>query len=149
MFSSCSPHACSELGIVMYWSGNSMNNLLSYYGLVDAKIRASNIDLPVIWLPFFYILSVCVERWNKHQKCHCCHICVKQSPWIARTQSLGTCWRPFGRATSETQQHFRKKGCIGGQWKEQQSMCSSHVFTNPEFSILIVFSWKSCLYDKK
>ena len=38
---------CSELGIFMYWTGNSMNNLLSYCGLVDAKIRASDKDLPV------------------------------------------------------------------------------------------------------
>ena len=28
--------------------GNSMNNLLSYCGLIDAKIRASDKDLPVI-----------------------------------------------------------------------------------------------------
>ena len=27
----------------LYWTGNSMNNLLSYCGLVDAKIRASDI----------------------------------------------------------------------------------------------------------
>ena len=27
---------------------NSMNNVLSYCGLVDAKIRASEIDLPVV-----------------------------------------------------------------------------------------------------
>ena len=26
--------------------GNSMNNLLSYWGLIDAKIRASDKDLP-------------------------------------------------------------------------------------------------------
>ena len=31
---------CSELGIFMYWTCNSMNNLSSYCGLVDAKIRA-------------------------------------------------------------------------------------------------------------
>ena len=35
MFCACSFH------------GNSMNNLLSYYGLIDAKIRASDKDLPV------------------------------------------------------------------------------------------------------
>ena len=35
MFCDCSFH------------GNSMNNLLSYCGLVDAKIRASDKDLPV------------------------------------------------------------------------------------------------------
>ena len=39
--------SCSELGIFMYWTGNSMNNLLSYFGLFDAKIRASDKDLPV------------------------------------------------------------------------------------------------------
>ena len=36
-----------ELRIFMYWSCNSMNNLSSYCGLVDAKIRASEKDLPV------------------------------------------------------------------------------------------------------
>ena len=38
---------CSELGTFMYWTRNSMNNLLSYYGLVDARISASEKDLPV------------------------------------------------------------------------------------------------------
>ena len=36
-----------ELGIFMYCRCNSINNLLSYSGLVDAKIRASDKDLPV------------------------------------------------------------------------------------------------------
>ena len=30
---------CSELGIFMYWTDDSMNNMLSYFGLVDAKTR--------------------------------------------------------------------------------------------------------------
>ena len=38
---------CSELGIFMHWTCNSMNNILSYCGLVDAKISASEKDLPV------------------------------------------------------------------------------------------------------
>ena len=38
---------CSELAIFMFWTRNSMNNLSSYCGLVDAKIRASDKDLPV------------------------------------------------------------------------------------------------------
>ena len=38
---------CTELRIFMYWTCNSMNNLSSYCGLVDAKIRASDKDLPV------------------------------------------------------------------------------------------------------
>ena len=31
----------------MYWTRNSMNNLLSYFGYVDARISASEKDLPV------------------------------------------------------------------------------------------------------
>ena len=38
---------CSELGISMYSTGNSMNNLSSYCWLVNARIRASYKDLPV------------------------------------------------------------------------------------------------------
>ena len=38
---------CSELVILMYLTRNSMNNLLSYCGLVHARIRASDKDLPV------------------------------------------------------------------------------------------------------
>ena len=38
---------CSELVIFMYWTRNSMNNLLSYCGLVDVRISASEKDLPV------------------------------------------------------------------------------------------------------
>ena len=38
---------CSELGIFMYWTRKSMNNLLSYCGLVDPRIRASEKVLPV------------------------------------------------------------------------------------------------------
>ena len=37
----------SELAIFVYRTCNSMNNLSSYCGLVDAKIRASEKDLPV------------------------------------------------------------------------------------------------------
>ena len=36
-----------ELGIFMHWTCNSMNNLSSYCGLIDAKIRVSDKDLPV------------------------------------------------------------------------------------------------------
>ena len=39
---------CSELGIFMYWTRNSMNNLSSYCGLVDARISASDKYLPVL-----------------------------------------------------------------------------------------------------
>ena len=40
----------SELIVFMYWTGKSMNNLLSYCGLVDTRISASEKDLPVgVW----------------------------------------------------------------------------------------------------
>ena len=38
---------CSEGGVFMYWTGKSINNLLSYCGLNDARINASDKDLPV------------------------------------------------------------------------------------------------------
>ena len=38
---------CSEHVIFSHWTGNSMNNFLSYCGLVDAKISTSEKDLPV------------------------------------------------------------------------------------------------------
>ena len=37
----------SELAVFMYWTVKSMNNFLSYCGLVDARISASEKDLPV------------------------------------------------------------------------------------------------------
>ena len=41
---------CFELGIFMYRTGKSMNNILSHCGFIDAKIRASDKDLPVQWI---------------------------------------------------------------------------------------------------
>ena len=38
---------CSELVVFMYWTGKSMNNLLSFCWLVDPRISASDKDLPV------------------------------------------------------------------------------------------------------
>ena len=32
----------------LYFSGNSMNNLSSYCGLTDSRMRASDTDLPVL-----------------------------------------------------------------------------------------------------
>ena len=41
-----------EIGIFMFWTCNSMNNLSSYCGLVGAKIRPSDKDLPEAILQF-------------------------------------------------------------------------------------------------
>ena len=49
---------CSELGIFMYWTGDSMNNILSYFGLVEVRISASEKDLPVPPVPpVYFVLS--------------------------------------------------------------------------------------------
>ena len=39
---------CTQHVLNLYFSGNSMNNLLSYCRLTDARMRASEKDLPVI-----------------------------------------------------------------------------------------------------
>ena len=38
---------CTQHVVNLYFSGNSMHNLLSYCGLTDARMRASEKDLPV------------------------------------------------------------------------------------------------------
>ena len=55
----------SELGVFMYWTGNSMTNLLSYCGLVDAKIRPSDIDLPVKSLSNLFVNLLESLRYQK------------------------------------------------------------------------------------
>ena len=57
-----------ELGIYMYCTYNSMNNLSSYCGLVDAKIRASDKDLPVRSLYFSDWLKVHLTELILNQK---------------------------------------------------------------------------------
>ena len=39
---------CTQHVVSLYFSGNSMSNLLSYCGLTDARMRASEKDLPVL-----------------------------------------------------------------------------------------------------
>ena len=38
---------CTQHVVNLYFWGNSMNNLLSYFGLTDARMRASEKYLPV------------------------------------------------------------------------------------------------------
>ena len=38
---------CFKLVVLMYWTGQSMINLLSFCGLVDVRMNASDKDLPV------------------------------------------------------------------------------------------------------
>ena len=55
----CTQHVLPkfELGIFMYWTCNSMNKLSSYCGLVDAKIRASDKDLPVAYYNLKFVFG--------------------------------------------------------------------------------------------
>ena len=47
MYTTCSPHVLSLQFSCTYWTCNSMNNLLSHFALTDARIGASEKDLPV------------------------------------------------------------------------------------------------------
>ena len=68
---------CSELVVGMYWTGKSMNNLLSYCGLVVERISASEKDLPVILaLTDFQTFR---RSWD-----------IKQKFIIAQSQTLGS-----------------------------------------------------------
>ena len=55
---------CSELAIFMSWTRNSMNNQWSYFGLVDAKKRASDKDLPVLLTMLYFY---CWMRMGKQR----------------------------------------------------------------------------------
>ena len=60
---------CSELEVFMYWTGKSMNNLLSYGGLVDARITASGKDL-LVWLNIFLSWFVTFKEYSKMFSTH-------------------------------------------------------------------------------
>ena len=49
---------CSELVVFMYWTGKSMNNLLSYCGLVDARINTYEKYISVLWILAPYVAAV-------------------------------------------------------------------------------------------
>ena len=52
---------CTEMVVFMYWTRYSMNNLLSYCGLVDARISASEKDLLVLYDHNFWSLHIVPE----------------------------------------------------------------------------------------
>ena len=55
---------CSELVSFMYWTDKSINNLLSYCGLVVARISTSEKDLPVRELLTASVLIFVVSMWH-------------------------------------------------------------------------------------
>ena len=57
---------CSELVCFMFWTGKSMNHLLSYCGLVDPRICASDKDLPALLL--VYVLDI--DLWMAQKQYH-------------------------------------------------------------------------------
>ena len=59
---------CSKLGIFMYWTGNSMDNLLSYCGLVDARISIQKKRFTCTW-SISLILS---KHWIKEIQVNLC-----------------------------------------------------------------------------
>ena len=58
----CTHSTYSELAIFMFKTHNSITNLLPYCGLVDARIRASDEDLPV-YTVFHFVLNDSVDQY--------------------------------------------------------------------------------------
>ena len=54
---------CSVFEIFMYWPRNSMNNLLSFYGLVDVRISTSNKNLCVQTQQMIWITVIFSKVW--------------------------------------------------------------------------------------
>ena len=67
---------CSELVVFMYWTGKSMNNLLSYCGLVDVRINASDKDLPALLKEFLNVKKVLLSEQ---------FVYLRNSMWIVHT----------------------------------------------------------------
>ena len=83
-----------ELGIFMYWTCNSMNNLSSYFWLVNAKIRASDKGLPV-QADFFMYLDIVNKRKN-----YC-------TPWFPRSFSSSSQKGGWARLAASQNIHIR------------------------------------------
>ena len=73
---------CSELGLFMYSTGNSMNNLFSYCELFDARISVSEKGLPVLKSSLFSFLwyckpeDVCYDLTQYYPRQFSCNILV-------------------------------------------------------------------------
>ena len=50
----------------LYFSGNSMNNLSSYFGLTDSRMRASDTDLPVMCMLCIVLIEIVHRRTYNH-----------------------------------------------------------------------------------
>ena len=76
----------------MYLSGNSINNLLSYCGLVDAKIRASDNHLPIhnsflqVFIKFIEIVQI--ENQLKYNFTQCLASSCVGSPMLSKDFQL-------------------------------------------------------------
>jgi hypothetical protein len=92
---------CSEIVVFMYWTGKSMNNLLSYCGLVDARISASEKDLPVTlalrwkmcscpWIFVDYFFGHCYLLFYSNRNCFLNFRCWSYCCWLYQTQFI---WR--------------------------------------------------------
>ena len=57
---------CTRLVVYLHFSWNSMNNILSYCGLTDSRMRASDTDLPVFKSASTYCGK---ESWEKNGTC--------------------------------------------------------------------------------
>ena len=108
----CTQHVLPrfELGIFMYWTCNTMNNLPSYFGLVDAKIRASDKDLPV---PSSEYEGVHIHNiWWAHQ-------IVSQILKLRIHEYFSWNWVFFYLFLCTAYIQFRGENCWKNWWKHQ------------------------------
>ena len=73
---------CTQHVVNLYFSGNSMNNLSSYCGLTDSRMRASDKDLPVTESNFVILIIFLLQNWST------CKFKYAEQMWIHLVSAL-------------------------------------------------------------
>ena len=55
---------CTQHVVNLYFSWKSMNNLSSYSGLADSRIRASDLDLPVSTIVYCLVVNISMYHYE-------------------------------------------------------------------------------------
>ena len=120
---------CSELGIFMYWTCNSKNNSSSYCGLVDAKKRASEKNLPVAYTLYSGHVNCCKISFIKYSWIfpndmfsHCSQIHLKGNSLTAQWCIL------LNRGLSKTIAAFRLLRTAYKRYISKQFLGSTHSY---------------------
>ena len=110
----------------MFWTCNSMNNLLSYCGLTDSKMRASDTDLPVYCL--IYILC-----WNLN---------------VTTSQKLFSheLWLEIVTTSLKTKTQRATENYFRANWGFKYETLKSLLTYNMWDSLTLTMTWMSCTY---